>query len=263
MRRGKVSLVPTMGALHDGHLSLMRRARAVSDTLVVSLFVNPTQFGPGEDFNRYPRDEETDAQMAEGVGVDILFAPSVEEMFPRKTTTVSVHGISDIWEGAVRPGHFDGVATVVCKLFNICNPDIAFFGLKDLQQCAVIRRMVEDLNIPVDLEFCETVREPDGLAMSSRNAYLTPDQRQRAPAIYQELLRCAKKFEFPQISASGTRPELEHSRLRLEELGLRVDYFELVNTFDLSIKPAPEPGDSIIAAARVGPTRLIDNIQIN
>jgi pantoate--beta-alanine ligase len=262
-RRGKVALVPTMGALHEGHLSLMRQARGVCETLVGSLFVNPTQFGPNEDFNRYPRDEERDARMAEEAGVDVLFAPSVEEVFPRKTTTVSVLGIADIWEGALRPGHFDGVATVVCKLFNMAMPESAFFGLKDLQQCAVIRRMVEDLDLPVRLEFCKTVREPDGLAMSSRNAYLTADQRAIAPVIYQELARCAMIFELAAPDLSTVFRELDVSRTRLQHLGMQIDYFELVDTSDLSLKEAPEAGDSLIAAVKVGTTRLIDNVQIN
>ena len=252
-----------MGALHEGHLSLIRGARSVCETLVVSLFVNPTQFGPTEDFNRYPRDEARDARLAEEAGADVLFAPSVEEVFPRKTTTVSVPGISDLWEGAIRPGHFDGVATVVCKLFNMAEPEVAFFGLKDLQQCAIIRRMVEDLDMPVRLEFCKTVREPDGLAMSSRNAYLTSQERTIAPVIYQELTRCGHFFEGDSIDSASVLKELQKSRSRLQDLGMLVDYFELVDTSDLLAKQVPAPGDSLIAAVRVGSTRLIDNVQIH
>jgi pantoate--beta-alanine ligase len=251
-----------MGALHEGHLSLIRQARKECDTLIVSLFVNPAQFGPNEDFNRYPRDEERDALLVREAGGDVLFAPSVDEVYPRRTTAVSVQGISDLWEGAARPGHFQGVATVVCKLFNMSSPDVAFFGLKDLQQCAIIRRMVEDLDMPVRLEFCETVRESDGLALSSRNVYLSSQERLIAPMIYQELIRCANVFAGNGTDVSQTSEALARSRSTLERAGMAVDYFELVDTLDLSPRMLPRSGDSIIAAAKLGGTRLIDNTQI-
>lgn len=256
---GTTALVPTMGALHEGHLSLIREARKKCETLVVSLFVNPTQFGPAEDFNRYPRDETRDADLASAAGADVLFAPSPEEMYPRKTTVVSVKDIPDRWEGALRPGHFDGVATVVCKLFNIVSPDLAIFGLKDLQQCAVIRRMVEDLDLPVELAFGPTVREADGLALSSRNVYLSAENRRLAPAIYRELQRCQHLFITPGVDAEA---ELKNSAEALEAMGMAVDYFDLVSTQDLTPRSQPVPGDSIIAAVRLGGTRLIDNVQL-
>lgn len=252
-----------MGAFHDGHLALMREARANCDTLIVSLFVNPTQFGPTEDFSRYPRDENKDAGMAESMGVDVLFAPTVAEIYPRKSTLVSVTEIPDRWEGAARPGHFDGVAMVVLKLFNIAMPDFAVFGLKDLQQCAVIRRMVEDLNVPVSLTFSPTVREPDGLALSSRNVYLSPENRAKAPAIYTELRRCAALFADGDCEADRVAIELKSSSETLNHLGFKVDYFSLVDTLDMSPLEVPGKGSSIIAAAKIGTTRLIDNIQIS
>ena len=260
--RSATGLIPTMGALHEGHLSLVQQARHCCEKVVVSLFVNPAQFGPNEDYSRYPRDEERDAHLAELAGADILFAPSVEEVYPRKTTVVSVLGISNLWEGAARPGHFDGVATVVCKLFNMAQPDIAFFGLKDLQQCAVIRRMVQDLDMNVGLDFCKTIREPDGLALSSRNAYLSSSERLKAPIIYQELSRCARAFVNLEANSESVVEELSKSRAVLEQAGMSVDYFELVDTENLSPKDAPEAEDSIIAAVKLGSTRLIDNIQI-
>ena len=260
-RRGRVALVPTMGAFHEGHLSLMREARKSADLLVCSLFVNPTQFGAGEDFSRYPRNEAKDTAMAESVGVDILFAPSVDEMYTSLATVVSVKGVSDNWEGAHRPGHFDGVATVVCKLFNIVQPDSAFFGLKDLQQCAVVRQMVTDLNMPIELVFCPTVREEDGLAMSSRNVYLSQEDRSRAAAIYAELQNSAKLLM--RAGASDAQSVLDKSISNLEERGIAVDYFALVDTYNMAPRNVPEKSNSIVVAARVGSTRLIDNIQLD
>ncbi len=184
MRGGRVGLVPTMGALHEGHLSLVRAAKAQCNTVVVSLFVNPTQFGPTEDLARYPRPFERDRDLLEKEGVAILFAPSVEEMYPPgEVTRVDVEGLSEKLDGRSRPGHFRGVTTIVSKLFHVIEPDVAFFGQKDAAQSAVIRRMVRDLNFPVEIVICPIVREPDGLAMSSRNVYLNPDQRRRALAL--------------------------------------------------------------------------------
>src|SRR6185312_93165 len=180
-RNASIGLVPTMGAFHDGHISLMRAARDAHDLVVVSLFVNPTQFGPAEDLAAYPRDEQRDARIAEQAGVDILFAPSVAEMYPHGfSTTIHVSGLTDVMDGAARPGHFDGVATVVAKLFGIVAPDAAYFGQKDAQQVLVVRRVARDLNLPVRVVACPIVREPDGLAMSSRNVYLDAADRARA-----------------------------------------------------------------------------------
>jgi len=259
--KGRVGLVPTMGAFHEGHLSLMRQCRPQCDTLVVSLFVNPTQFAPGEDYSRYPRNEHRDAEMAEAQGVDILFAPDVQEMYRESRTTVTVSGISERWEGAHRPGHFDGVATVVCKLFNIVQPSTAFFGLKDLQQCAVIRQMVNDLNMPIQLQFCPTYREADGLAMSSRNAYLSPEDRSLAPAIYKALRNCAANLKTTP-NQPNTQAQLDDARQVLEDKGFKVDYFALVDTNTMDPKLIPQSGDSIITAAKIGSTRLIDNVQL-
>ena len=261
-RSDRVALVPTMGAFHEGHIALMREARLICDTLVVSLFVNQTQFGKNEDFSRYPRDEERDAKMASDAGVDILFTPTAEEMYAGSTTSIVVKGVSDLWEGTHRPGHFDGVATVVCKLFNIVQPDASVFGLKDLQQCAVIRQMVVDLNLPIELRFCPTIRESDGLAMSSRNVFLTSEERSVAPSIYRELIRCAVAFANPKASFESTQETIRKSRQYLEAKGMEIDYFNLVDSKTMEAKDKPSLGDSIIAAVRIGATRLIDNVQI-
>ena len=250
-----------MGAFHEGHLSLMRQARPKCDMLVCSLFVNPTQFAPGEDYEKYPRNEQADAAMAEAQGVDILFAPTAEEMYKDRVTTVTVAQVSDLWEGAHRPGHFDGVATVVCKLFNIVQPTLALFGLKDLQQCAVIRRMVEDLNMLVQLQFCPTYREADGLAMSSRNAYLSPQERATAPALFKQLSKCAMELKSAS-SPKEVETLLNTSKTNLNELGFKVDYFALVDTNTMAPKTEAQPGDSVITAAKIGSTRLIDNVQL-
>ena len=250
-----------MGAFHEGHLSLMRQARPQCDTLVCSLFVNPMQFAPGEDYERYPRNEQADAAMAEAQGVDILFAPSAEEMYRDRVTTVTVVQVSDLWEGAHRPGHFDGVATVVCKLFNIVQPSLALFGLKDLQQCAVIRRMVEDLDMPIQLQFCPTYREADGLAMSSRNAYLSQHDRATVPALFRQLSKTAEALKNA-ASPTETESLLNAAKSALNDLGFKVDYFALVDTQTMAPKLTARSGDSIITAAKIGQTRLIDNVQL-
>ena len=260
-RSKTVGLVPTMGAFHDGHLELMRQARAQGDVLVVSLFVNPTQFGAGEDFERYPRNEERDFSLAEEVGVDVIFAPSVEEMYPEIATRIHVEGVSELWEGAFRPGHFDGVATVVAKLFNIVRPDFAVFGEKDYQQCRVIERIVEDLNVPVRLVFAPTVREADGLAMSSRNAYLGPELRQLAPQLHRELIKLAaslrqSKTEFEAQSL------IDESVQSLTRVGFAIDYLELVDSKYLLQTREISSAARLIVAARLGKTRLIDNIAL-
>src|SRR5262245_9989756 len=222
-----VGLVPTMGALHEGHLSLVRLSKESCGLTVVSIFVNPLQFGPGEDLERYPRREKEDAALLEKEGVDLLYAPDPKTFYPAEfSTSVEVGRVSERGEGGIRPGHFRGVATVVAKLFHQVQPDMAFFGAKDLQQVAVVRRMVEDLDFPVHIEVGETVREPDGLALSSRNAYLTPDERQVAAGFPAAL------FEARDRVAAGERDseQLERdTRLDLESAGLVVDYVEVVD----------------------------------
>jgi pantoate--beta-alanine ligase len=257
---GTVALVPTMGALHAGHMALIGEAKRRADNVVASIFVNPTQFGTGEDFGRYPRKETDDAKMLEEAGCDLLWAPSVDDMYPEGfATTVSVSGVSDRWEGEARPGHFDGVATVVAKLLLAVRPDIALFGEKDFQQLAVIQRMTADLNIPVEIVGVPTVREPDGLALSSRNVYLSSDERERAVALPNAL-----KIARDAIRA-GTKVglALQQAKQSLVDAGfLRIDYFALVDA--ATLEPLDEPKDDmrLIAAAVIGTTRLIDNLTV-
>jgi pantoate--beta-alanine ligase len=253
-----IGLVPTMGSFHEGHLSLMRKARRDCDAVVVSLFVNPTQFEQTADLSRYPRDEARDERMAADVGVDYLFAPTVTEVYPPGfTTTVSVAGITETLEGSRRGrGHFDGVVTVVTKLFNMVGPDVAYFGQKDAQQALVIQRLVRDLDIPVLIEVCPTVRERDGLAMSSRNAHLSPEERARALAISRALENAVA------VVAAGERDAAKvagSARAEMTSEGVEPEYFELVSTDTLA--PASVIDDSVLAvvAAQVGATRLIDN----
>jgi pantoate--beta-alanine ligase len=255
----RLGLVPTMGALHEGHLSLVRAARAKTDAVAVSIFVNPTQFGPNEDFTKYPRNFERDCELLEREGVAVVFAPSAEEMYGKGSATwVEVEGLSDRLCGKSRPGHFRGVATVVAKLFQIIQPDAAFFGQKDAAQVAIIRRMVRDLNIPVGIEVCPIVRDPDGLALSSRNAYLTPEERKSALALYRALKRVETVFDSGErdtvalISAATT--ELSGER------GVRLDYFEIVDTDTLEPQPTINRKALVAVAGLVGKTRLIDNI---
>lgn len=256
----KIALVPTMGALHDGHLSLVRRGLELADRCVASVFVNPTQFGPNEDFARYPRQEEKDAAALSSAGCHLLFAPTVSEMYPDGfATTVAVTGVSDGMCGAVRPGHFAGVATVVTKLLLQCLPDIALFGEKDYQQLAVIRRFARDLDIPVRIEGVPTLREDDGLAMSSRNAYMSPEQRAIAPWLIRALtgvadgLRAgAKASDLCPMAASG-----------LLKAGFdSVDYIEVRDAASLAPAETLDRPLRILAAARLGATRLIDNIGV-
>lgn len=252
---GTRGLVPTMGAFHEGHLELMRRSRSHCDQTVVSLFVNPLQFGPNEDLSRYPRQEDRDFEMAADVGVDIMFAPSAEELLPNSQTTVHVAELAHRWEGARRPGHFDGVATIVAKLFNLVRPETAYFGWKDFQQCAVVDRIVTDLNFPLNLTFVDTYREPDGLAMSSRNAYLSPEHRKLAPEIYRTLVSCRQEVAQKPVSIA-----LLHATKHLNSLGFLVDYFALVDTETL--EPLDEVTNQcrLIVAAKLGNTWLIDNL---
>jgi pantoate--beta-alanine ligase len=257
-REGRtIGFVPTMGALHAGHLSLVQAAKERTDLVVLSIFVNPLQFGPGEDLSRYPRDEQRDLDLSRAEGVDVAFLPSVEEMYPRdRSTVVSVGGVSEPLEGASRPGHFDGVATVVAKLFNQVRPDVVFFGQKDAQQLAVIRRMVRDLAFPVEVIAHPTVREPDGLALSSRNAYLGPDDRKKAVVISQALEAGRAALDH----GSGTEgAEAAMAELLRSIDGIEVDYARAVDP-DTFEHPAPDRDVLLAVAARVGPARLIDNV---
>ena len=255
-----IGLVPTMGFFHDGHLSLMRQARAENDVLVVSLFVNPAQFAPGEDFTAYPRDEQRDTELAEAEGVDILFSPPVDEVYPDGfDTDVAVGSLTATLEGdeAQRGAeHFQGVTTVVTKLFNMAGPDAAYFGQKDAQQALVIRKLVRDLNIPVRIEVCPTIRDADGLALSSRNAYLSPQERERALAL-SRALRAAEA-----VVENGTREAaavVAAARDELQRAGVEPDYLQLRSASDLSPVERVNGSTLLAVAARVGRARLIDN----
>lgn len=254
----RIAFVPTMGNLHAGHLRLVSEARKKADRVVVSIFVNPTQFGAGEDFETYPRTEREDREKLEAAGVDLLFLPSVSEMYaPDVKTVVSVAGLSELYCGTSRPGHFNGVATVVCKLFNIVQPDIALFGLKDFQQLAVIRTMVRDLSFSVEIIAVDTVREPSGLAMSSRNGYLSPEEMKVAPKLYASL--CAARDAV----LAGRQPYADieiRSMLFLREAGFQPDYFSICRGSDLKKAETEDKDLVILAAAKLGRTRLIDNV---
>jgi pantoate--beta-alanine ligase len=262
MSGATIGFVPTMGFLHEGHLSLIETARAAGATfIVVSIFVNPKQFGPHEDFSRYPRNEARDGELLRGIGVDVLFLPPVEVMYPEGATTmIEVGGVSKPLEGERRPGHFAGVATVVAKLFNIVNADIAAFGYKDAQQCAVIERMVRDLDLPVRLVFGETVREHDGLAKSSRNTYLSAGERAKAPVLHRAL-RAGEEAITHGIREVAGIEKLMH-RVVEEEGGVEVDYLAVVDPLTFE-PPVDFKREVLLAGAlRVGKTRLIDNIRI-
>jgi len=255
---GVVGLVPTMGAFHEGHLSLIRRAREESGLVVVSLFVNPTQFGANEDLSAYPRDEQRDAELAQEAGADILFAPSVDEVYPDGfATSIHISGITEVLCGAVRGAqHFDGVATVVAKLFGIVAPDAAYFGQKDAQQIVVVRRLVRDLDIPVRIVACPIVREPDGLAMSSRNVYLDADARAQATALNRALTAAESAVAEGQTDAA---PVLAAALAELTAAGIVPEYVELRAPDDLHVLEAIEGPSLLAIAARVGRARLIDN----
>ncbi|MGA9542113.1 MAG: pantoate--beta-alanine ligase [Candidatus Sulfotelmatobacter sp.] len=260
-RRGgqRLGFVPTMGALHEGHLSLVRAAKADCDVVAASIFVNPTQFGPNEDLARYPRDFDRDRDLLAKEGVELLFIPSVEEMYPAGAVTwVTVEELSGKLDGRSRPGHFRGVTTVVAKLFHIVEPDAAFFGQKDAAQLAIIRRMVRDLKFPVEIVSGAIVREADGLALSSRNAYLDSAQRQQARVLHRALMRVEKSWEagecdVTKLTAAG-REEIA------EEKSLRLDYFEIVDPENLDPVKNLAGGALVAVAAFVGTTRLLDNI---
>ncbi|MGH2748774.1 MAG: pantoate--beta-alanine ligase [Actinomycetota bacterium] len=255
-RKQTIGLVPTMGALHEGHLSLLRAARSSSDVVVMSVFVNPLQFGPHEDFSAYPRTETEDLAVAEEEKVDIAFLPSIDEMYPEgRTTVVNAGPIGEILEGAHRPGHFEGVCTVVAKLFNVVQPDRAFFGQKDAQQAAVIRRMARDLSFATEIVVCPIVRASDGLAMSSRNSYLSDDERRRATCLYAALKAGRRAFLSEGVAAAeSTMLEV------LSDAGAEPDYARAVApTF---AEPGSEDAVLLVVAARVGGARLIDNLLV-
>jgi pantoate--beta-alanine ligase len=255
----RVGFVPTMGFLHEGHLSLVRRAREDNGLVVLSIFVNPTQFAPGEDLERYPRNLDRDLGLAVDAGVDLVFTPEPEEMYAHDHCTwVEVERITDHLCGASRPGHFRGVATVVTKLFGVVAPDVAYFGQKDAQQALVIRRATTDLDLDVSVEVCPTVREADGLAMSSRNAYLTHEERVQAPVLYQALLDASRTIERGERDPSAV---VRIIRRRLEDAPLaRVDYVEIAGTRDLAPVERIDGEVLVAAAVRFGQTRLIDNV---
>ena len=256
-----VGFVPTMGALHEGHISLVRAARAQSEVVVVSIFVNPTQFGPKEDFARYPRNLENDSAMLVGEGVQYLFAPAVEDMYPAGASAwVNVEDLCDKLDGGSRPGHFRGVTTVVAQLFNMVQPDLSFFGQKDAAQVAVIRKMVRDLHFDTQIVVCPIVREADGLAMSSRNAYLSPEERKQATVIYRSLRRVETLAE--QGEENAARLAAAGREVMAEEPTIRIDYYEVVDPDTLDAVADVGYGALVAAAAYVGRTRLIDNVVI-
>ena len=254
-----VAFVPTMGYLHEGHASLIRLASETGRTCVASVYVNPTQFNDPKDLEKYPRDFERDAQIAEAAGCDAVFAPSDEDMYPPgDSTRVTVGSVSDLYEGAHRPGHFDGVATVVAKLFLMIQPNIAFFGEKDWQQCCVVSRMVSDLRMPIELRFGPTVRESDGLAMSSRNVRLDKDAREKAPMIYDELTNAATLLRLHHAIATIEKRSIK----KLTEAGFVVDYFSVVNAETMQPAAKLEGALRIVCAASIGGVRLIDNVAV-
>jgi pantoate--beta-alanine ligase len=254
-----IALVPTMGAIHDGHLSLVRLAKAHCARVVTSLFVNPLQFGPREDFHAYPRDEARDAQLLAEAGSDLLYAPDATEMYPPGfSTKVHVGDLTEDLCGASRPNHFDGVATVVTKLLLQCAPDTAIFGEKDYQQLLVIKRFVRDLNIPVEILGAPIVREADGLALSSRNAYLSPEERAVAPVLHQTIQQVASDL----AQGRGADDASEAARFRLEAMGLRVDYVAVRDPETLKPLHGPVKAARVLAAIHLGKTRLLDNVPV-
>lgn len=259
-QRGEtIGVVPTMGALHEGHLSLIRTARQETDYVVVTIFVNPTQFGPNEDFDRYPRTLDADLQACRETGVNLVFHPAVETVYPKGFSTfVEVEGLSDVLEGAHRPGHFRGVATVVLKLFNVTCPDVAYFGRKDYQQQVLIRKLCRDLDLPVEIRTCPTVREPDGLALSSRNKYLDADQRRSSLALSQSLKLAEERLLAGETDVQAVR---EAMRAYLDATPhVQVDYATVVHPETLAELSEPLPEMVALVAARVDAVRLIDNI---
>ncbi|MDA8340216.1 MAG: pantoate--beta-alanine ligase [Nitrospiraceae bacterium] len=259
--RGKtIGFVPTMGALHEGHLSLVKRAKSENDIVVVSIFVNPTQFGPSEDFDRYPRDMEGDMEKLKREGVDILFMPDARSMYSdRFSTYITVKDLSDKLCGAFRPGHFTGVATVVCKLLNIVMPTRAYFGQKDFQQTVIIKRMTEDLNMNADLVICPTVRESDGLAMSSRNGYLSPEERRAATVIYRDILSASDLIKSGKSNPVDVKKQM-HDMLKSEPLISEIQYAGVYNAETLDELNEFKKQNLLAIAVKIGNTRLIDNM---
>ena len=253
-----IAFVPTMGNLHAGHLKLVEEAQTKADRVIVSIFVNPTQFAPGEDFETYPRTEQDDYQKLRLINTDLLFQPTVAEMYAAHAkTVVSISGLSERYCGASRPGHFNGVATVVCKLFNMVQPDLALFGLKDFQQLAIIRTMARDLNIPIEIIGIETIREASGLAMSSRNGYLSAAEKSKAPLLYQSLCTAKEAIlakEMPYLKIE------QQALMFLAQAGFQPDYFSICSADDLTTAKAQDTELVILAAAKLGNTRLIDNL---
>ena len=247
-----------MGALHEGHLSLIERCKQENDRTVVSIFVNPTQFGPNEDFSKYPRPIERDLDLATTAGADIVFVPERNEIYGESNSSIHVPVVSELYEGAIRPGHFDGVATVVAKLFNIVSPKNVYFGEKDIQQCAVIRKLITDLNFSINMIICETFRESTGLAKSSRNIYLSESDALIAPILFSTL-----KSARTQITESKNVPEILQNCIKtLTEQSFLVDYFDLVDRRLMQPIATPNEYASLIVAAKLGSTRLIDNIRV-
>jgi pantoate--beta-alanine ligase len=262
-RYGPLGVVPTMGYLHEGHLSLVRRAKAECGAAAATIFVNPTQFGPQEDFNKYPRDMERDLALLAGIGTDLVFTPGVGVMYPPgHATGIEIGAVTGMLEGAVRPGHFRGVATVVCKLFNITQPTRAYFGQKDAQQTVVIRKMVHDLDIPLQVVVCPTIREADGLAMSSRNAYLSPLERQAGTVLYRALHEAEARFAQGERDAERLRQSVR-ATLATEPLAVP-DYVSIADRETLAELPAiGDAGALLSLAVRVGRTRLLDNVVLS
>jgi pantoate--beta-alanine ligase len=262
-REGKrVAFVPTMGALHDGHLSLVKAARAQSDFVVVSIFVNPLQFGPTEDFSKYPRMLAEDCAKLAAENVDLVFAPTKDDMYPANASTVvEVQGLSERLDGRSRPGHFKGVTTVVTKLFEIVRPELAFFGQKDAAQVAILRKMVADLNMDIQIVIEPTMREKDGLAMSSRNAYLNPEQRKQALVLHRALMRVQTAVDTGEVDSA--KLAAIGKEVIAEERGAKLDYFEIVNPNTLEAVSTVKGGALVAVAAWVGATRLIDNVVVH
>jgi pantoate--beta-alanine ligase len=262
-RKGKkIGFVPTMGALHIGHISLIEKAKKQTDFVVVSIFVNPTQFGPSEDFNKYPRPIKSDLAMCRKAGVDVVFAPTAEQMYPRENLTwVNVEKLAEQLCGRFRPGHFRGVATVCAKLFNIVAPDVAFFGQKDAQQAIVIKRMVTDLNTPLKIVVCPTVRQADGLAVSSRNQYLTEQQKKDAALIYKSLRKCRKLIDD---GVTDSKTIINQMRKMLQQApSIKIEYISIVDAETLQELKKVDSKALTAVAVKIGSTRLIDNILVD
>lgn len=254
----KTGFVPTLGALHEGHLSLIRRSKAENDRTVVSIFVNPTQFGPNEDFTKYPRPFERDCELANSAGADIIFAPDSNNIYTEHSTSIHVPYVTDLFEGEIRPQHFDGVATIVAKLFNIVSPNHAYFGEKDLQQCAVVSKLIADLNLNVKLIICPTLREENGLAMSSRNAYLSEEERDIAASLFVALNTSRDEI----LSGVPVQESLAKATKGLTAKSFKVDYLELVDRTTMHPISVTNEHASLIIAAKLGTTRLIDNVRV-